>query len=301
MEQQKEYIIPIQTETDEIPNTLHTSLTTLTINEPIVLNQETSTDTDSDTQQKCAPATVNKKLISIPIRHIPPHNVPERIILCLDTCADPEFTAFKLGDGSKYAPLYMLKRTIELFVQNKNYIDPRHEFALLGLDGKSVKWIQDFTNNPRDIINALSDITQCEQDDEFDLSILLDSVWQSVHVPKPTKNPSVPPQYVVRLILLYSRSYCTPVVKRDFKELLSNPYFTIDVLMTHEELMLDNKCQEIFDSLLQMDEKGYSYNFAVGRNPTKLHDAMAKLLAHPLERPPQLQASYKAPVIDKDE
>lgn len=54
-----------------------------------------------------------------------------------------------------------------------------------------------------------------------------------------------------------------------------------------------NLLQEIFDRLCDFDEKGMSYIFEAARNPTRLYDQMAKLLAHPLQRPLQSEIAYR--------
>ena len=44
--------------------------------------------------------------------------------------------------------------------------------------------------------------------------------------------------------------------------------------------------------LCELDEDGLSYIYEVSKNPTKLYDSMSQLLPHPLQRPPQKDASY---------
>lgn len=51
--------------------------------------------------------------------------------------------------------------------------------------------------------------------------------------------------------------------------------------------------QAIFDAICDLDEQQFYYVFEVQKNPTKLYDGMAQLLAHPLQRPLQRDASYK--------
>ena len=51
--------------------------------------------------------------------------------------------------------------------------------------------------------------------------------------------------------------------------------------------------QEVFDSVCDLDIKGQSYILGASRNPTKVYDSMAQLLAHPLQRPVQNEAAYK--------
>lgn len=48
----------------------------------------------------------------------------------------------------------------------------------------------------------------------------------------------------------------------------------------------------MFDEICVIDDKGLSYVFEVSRNPTKLYDCMAQLLAHPLQRPLQKDVNY---------
>lgn len=269
-------------------NDVQDNLNTLTLNESSQEETDIKMTNTNDKTEEIIPT----KTISAPVRVLPCRNIPEKIIICLDTCTDTEYTPFKIGDGTTFAPLYMLKRIIDIFVQNKNFIDTRHEFALLKLDSTDVKWIKDFTNNPSDIINSLKDISECEpNEEEFKLSHILDTIWENVNIPKPNNDLTILPPYVVRLILLYNRSNSSPIITENYEEILKNPYFTIDVILTHEEKPAE-KYHEIFNNLQKLDDKGYSYKFEVGRNVTMLHDCMAKLLSHPLQRPTQTIASY---------
>lgn len=67
----------------------------------------------------------------------------------------------------------------------------------------------------------------------------------------------------------------------------------MDALYVHEPPSEENKCEEIFNSICDLDEKGLSYIFEAARNPTKLYDQMAQLLAHPLQRPVQRDVAYR--------
>ena len=51
--------------------------------------------------------------------------------------------------------------------------------------------------------------------------------------------------------------------------------------------------QEVFDSVCDLDTSGLSYIHGASRNPTKLFDFMAQLLAHPLQRPLQEETAYR--------
>lgn len=232
----------------------------------------------------------------IPNRNVPAVNVRERIILCIDLSEDPNYTPFKLGDGTKYAPLYMIKRVTEIFINSKNLINKNHEFALVVLQSDTVAWLRDFTNDPRDIISVLEDMSETQQGDTFDLSALFDVIYDHVCLPNVSEPNATPPPFVVRVVLLYSRSHCVPKFvhgQESFNLLLSSDYFTVDILYIHEDPSEANKCEEIFSVLDDLDDRGFSYVLDVPRNATKLHDNMAKLLGHPLQRPVQKVAHYK--------
>jgi hypothetical protein len=232
----------------------------------------------------------------IPNRNVPAVNIPEKIILCIDLTEEPNCTLFKLGDGSKYAPLYMIKRVAEIFINSKNLINKNHEFALVVLQSDTVAWLRDFTNDPCDIISVLEDMSETQQGDTFDLSAMFDVICDHVSLPKVSEPNATPPPFVVRVILLYSRSYCVPKFihgQESFSLLLSSDYFTLDILYIHEDPSEANKCEEIFSVLDDLDDRGFSYVLDVPRNTTKLHDNMAKLLGHPLQRPIQKVAYYK--------
>jgi len=77
--------------------------------------------------------------------------------------------------------------------------------------------------------------------------------------------------------------------------LMGNNFFFLDLIYVHEPINEEIKdtCQSIFNGLCSELSLPSSYVFNVGRNPTRLHDSMAKLLAHPLQRPNQEDAEYK--------
>jgi len=50
--------------------------------------------------------------------------------------------------------------------------------------------------------------------------------------------------------------------------------------------------QSIFQQLCNLDVKGNSYILEASKNPTKVFDCIAQLLAHPLQRPLQQHINY---------
>lgn len=59
--------------------------------------------------------------------------------------------------------------------------------------------------------------------------------------------------------------------------------------------------QDIYTSFCNLDSKGMCYSFEVSLSgpALELHNCMAKLLSHPLQRPSQSQASYS--LLEDDE
>lgn len=276
---------------DNSPSSSTSSLATSSQNDELGKNGNCPEETVSNDSE-----AVSEEVQKVPNRNIPAINVPEKIILCIDISEEPNYTPFKLGDGNKYAPLYMIKRVTDIFIHSKNSINKSHEFALVVLQSDTAAWLRDFTNDPSEIISVLEDLSETQQGDTFDLSTLFDVISDHVSLPQVSEPNATPPPYAVRVVLLYSRSHCVPKFVRGQEShslLLSSDYFTLDILYIHEEPSETNKCEEIFNALDDLDDRGFSYVLDVPRNTTKLHDNMAKLLGHPLQRPVQKVAYYK--------
>ncbi|RVE44010.1 hypothetical protein evm_011308 [Chilo suppressalis] len=229
--------------------------------------------------------------------NIPNVNIPERIIICLDLCYDDNNTLYRLGDGSTFTPLNMLKRILDFFLHSKNAINKKTEYALLLLKDTEACCVQNFTNNIKDIVNVIDYLNAEESTTEnYDFKKVFQVLKEKVDIPEFRQGECImPPPYVVRMIVLYGRSVCLPLIPQDdvyFNFLKKQLYFFIDILLTHEEDCALYKCEEIYDALQDLDN-GYSYVFEVSSNATKIHDCIAKLLAHPLQRPLQKNTDYK--------
>ncbi|XP_046963091.1 BRISC and BRCA1-A complex member 1-like isoform X2 [Vanessa cardui] len=228
--------------------------------------------------------------------NLPNVNVPEKIIICLDVCYDDPSSLFRLGDGTTYTSINMLKRVLDFFIHSKNAINKRTEFALVVLKDTVPYFVQNFTNNLKDILSAIDYVNAEESKSEsFDFQKLFEILKQEVEIPDYKQSDCIiPPPYVVRMIVLFARSNCIPVISQEdpyFNFLKKQLYFYIDILLAHEEDCALYKCAEVYDSLQDLDN-GYSYVFEVSKNATKIHDCIAKLLAHPLQRPLQKNTDY---------
>ncbi|RZC38149.1 hypothetical protein BDFB_006277 [Asbolus verrucosus] len=228
-------------------------------------------------------------------RSLPLCNSKEKIIIVVDIAEDENFTSFKLNNNS-HKPLHMMKHAIELFLNSKYLINQKHEYALVILNENNAIWLSEFTNNISDVISALQNIGSCNAEDIFDLNTLFDIILENVEIPGECdlEEMLIPPPYVVRTVLFYGRSYTVPKLRKtkDIQKLLESPYYTFDVLMTHEPVDIDNNCNKIFKILQNLDRKGFAYFFPVSRDVKTLYDSVGKLLAHPLQRPIQKLANY---------
>lgn len=228
--------------------------------------------------------------------NVPNVNVPEKIILCLDICHNNFKSMYHFSDGTSFSPINMMKRVLDFFVHSKNAINKRTEFALVLLKESEACWMQNFTSNLKEIINAIDHINPEECNAEtFDLTKLFEAIKEKVDIPEYKDGECIqPPPHVVRMIVLYGRSNCVPVIPQDdpyLNFLKRQLYFYMDILLAHEEDCPQYKCVEIYDALQDLDN-GYSYVYEVLRNATKIHDSIAKLLAHPLQRPLQKNTDY---------
>ncbi|CAK1545907.1 unnamed protein product [Leptosia nina] len=228
--------------------------------------------------------------------NLPNVNVPERIIICLDVCCDNQNSMYRLGDGTTFSPINMLKRVLDFFIHSKHAINKETQFALVLLKETDAYLAHTFTNNVKDIINTIDyvHIEECESDN-FDFKHVFDIIKREVEIPEYKQTQCmIPPPYVVRMIVLYSRSNCVPLILQEdpyLNFLKMQMYFYIDLLFAHEEECNLFKCEEIYDTLQDLDN-GYSYVFEVSRNAAKIHECIAKLLAHPLQRLLQKNTDY---------
>ncbi|XP_046403819.1 BRISC and BRCA1-A complex member 1-like isoform X2 [Ischnura elegans] len=218
------------------------------------------------------------------MERLPSVNVPEKIILCFDLSEDQFYLSTKFNEVNDLSTLNVIKQAIEMFIHSKHMIDKRHEFALVVVHKKAV-WLQDFTNKPKDILAVLSELTETPPCDSFCLSSLFDVIKENVTLPC-TENPFiVPPPYVIRPIIVYSRCECVPKFtdgQESFHALMSSKYFGFDYIVIHESLSPES--DEIANIFSEMCTKPWSLKFIVSRSATKVLDSMAKLLSHPLQR-----------------
>ncbi|XP_043474651.1 BRISC and BRCA1-A complex member 1-like [Leptopilina heterotoma] len=218
--------------------------------------------------------------------NIKPINMPEKIIFIIDATIEQQATQFELGRGDRFPPLFMIKRIVEIFINIKSSINRHHEYSLFILNGNTIHRVNGFTNNTIDFLHLIDDIEEFPEDSpSFDLSNLFNCVDDAF---KTSVN------CVTRVILIYCRSHAVPKfsIRTSFEGLMKKQHFFLDILYIHEHPSEQNKCDTIYASLNALDVKSSAYIFEVGRNATRLHDHMVKLVAHPFQRPLQRDAHY---------
>lgn len=235
---------------------------------------------------------------------VPRVNCPEKVIICLDLSEEMSSQKLESFNGSKTNALNISQKMIEMFVRTKHKIDKRHEFALVVVNDDAL-WLSGFTSDPRELCSCLYDLETnvCET---FNLEDLLNVIRQKIDLPLMENVQTIPPPYVVRTLLIYSRHagqlQFNP--SEAVSKMLQSPYFFFDVVYLHngaEDQGDESSWRDIYTSFCNLDSKGMCYRFEVSLSgpAIELHNCMAKLLSHPLQRPFQSHASYS--LLDGDE
>ncbi|TRZ01427.1 hypothetical protein DNTS_015163 [Danionella cerebrum] len=236
-----------------------------------------------------AMASAVKERVKPPQSSMPPHmhtaaelhlraprvNCPEKVIICLDLSEEMSLQKLESFNGSKTNALNISQKMIEMFVRTKHRIDKRHEFALVVVNDDAM-WLSGFTSDPRELCSCLYDLETnvCES---FNLEDLLNVILQKIELPQMENIQTIPPPFVVRTLLVFSRHAGM---------LQFNP---------------SDAVKDVYANFCELDSKGMCYRFEVSLcGPAiELHNCMAKLLCHPLQRPFQSHASYS--LLEDDE
>jgi len=209
-----------------------------------------------------------------------PHR-KERIIFCIDLNQEMENTVLK---GKIEGPrIEWLKTLLCRFFQMKNFIDPRHEFAIICLTDVAV-WYMDFTNDYPKFMKFVRDLTTIQENwPSFDVESLF-KLLEERNL-KPTGS-----DHLLRIIFIYGRSSVIPSVNKSelVKSYLQDPNFAFDALYLHEKSSPENKIQQVYNEIVSMElEEQNFYFYETSKSSKRLTSAMFQLLAQPGQRPMQ--------------
>ncbi|XP_008545482.1 BRISC and BRCA1-A complex member 1 [Microplitis demolitor] len=225
---------------------------------------------------------------------VPVINVPEKILFIIDTTKEATITPYEFESGKTIPPLKLIKRAVEMFIHAKSTINRSHEFAIMTLSAESPSWLCDFTNNIKQVINVLNSITDSPLGDEdqhiCDLTQCFGMALDKIDL---QQHPTIP-TYVTRVIFIYGRSQIITSISDPvcFDLLVKHPHFFLDALFVHEPPSDDDDCEKIYGELQRFDTKENSFILEVGRVSAALFSSMARLVAHPLQRPKQNETDY---------
>ncbi|KAH0503925.1 BRISC and BRCA1-A complex member 1 [Microtus ochrogaster] len=146
-------------------------------------------------------------------------NCPEKVIICLDLSEEMSVPKLESFNGSRTNALNVSQKMVEMFVRTKHKIDKSHEFALVVVNDDPA-WLSGLTSDPRELCSCLYD---------------LETAQQKTELPVTENVQTIPPPYVVRTILVYSRPPCQSQfsLTEPMKKMLQCPYFFFDIVCIH--------------------------------------------------------------------
>ncbi|XP_029939691.1 BRISC and BRCA1-A complex member 1-like [Salarias fasciatus] len=223
-------------------------------------------------------------------------NCPEKVIICLDLSEEMSLPKLESFNGSQTNALNISQKMIEMFVRTKHDVDKRHEFALVVINDDAL-WLSGFTSDPRELCSCLYDLETnvCES---FNLEDLLNVIRQKIELPVLENVQTDSPPYVVRTVLIYSRrvGQLQFTLSEAVNKMLQSPYFYFDLIYLHNGEELEDGTNWVMNYMafckLAIKEMCYCYEASLNGPVAKLYNCMAKLLAHPLQRPSQKKASH---------
>lgn len=232
----------------------------------------------------------------------------EKIVLCIDH-SDPMSDLVDL-EGSKDAVFNAVTSAVKHFLLSKYFISSSHEYSLI-LVNEDVQLMTEMNSQSNEIIQMLRDvwnsktidlpekeINSAKNDDFFDISLLFKQLETFVKFPSNNFDSTESVPFVVRVIFVYGRSNCPVQLKNSqiFQNLISNPHFFFDALYIHETSSEDNKVEEVYKSLCDLDieEKSYILETDLSSGLIGIFNCFTKLLGHPLQRqPPNFHVDYE--------
>ncbi|XP_039253199.2 BRISC and BRCA1-A complex member 1-like [Styela clava] len=238
---------------------------------------------------------------------LPKVNCPEKIFICVDHSEEMFQNKFQTQSVNQTSVYKTLTSAIKQFVCTKSFLNKKHQFSLVMLN-EDTQLITDFSSDYEALLYMLNDIgeslvqdkTMSQQNNEtlFDLSNMFNVIKQHAGLPRMNMKQAakVPPPYVIRVVFIYGRSNSRPKFldgSKNFTLLNNSPFFFIDCVYIHQKSTDSNNIESIFSDICALDKRGTShvYEVCTDSNMACLYNVFAKLLAHPLQRPKQMEDS----------
>uniref|UniRef100_A0A1B6MSZ8 BRISC and BRCA1-A complex member 1 n=1 Tax=Graphocephala atropunctata TaxID=36148 RepID=A0A1B6MSZ8_9HEMI len=258
------------------------------------LSQDLFEDNSSSKDEEQLPTVGQGKRINFkPVQTAPNVAVQEKIVICIDTSHDKglgySFVNIQTGEPEP-SPCAVRNAAIKLFITNKHMIASNTEFAIATVEEGRFEWLSNLTSDSQSLMNILSklgcDEKEAKENAELDITPVFSNVLNIKTPPDQTKVRIMPPNFVIRVVLVYSNSYVEPKVNftdTSYIKFITSPSCVLDVLYLHERQSDFNNVESIFKSLGKIVSPS-SYIFESSRNVMKISHTMAKLLAHPYQR-----------------
>lgn len=219
---------------------------------------------------------------------IPSVAVSEKIVICIDTSKDMSvgYTC-TLSNQNIIDASAIMNEALRVFITNKLAIAKDTSFALVSIKPGDVELISTFTSDVTSLVKSLSEMkggTNEEVTPDYDLTGM-SAMFSSIDKPENVKSKTIPPEYIVRVILVYNNSYSIPSFKEvdKFRASYLNSSCIFDVVHLHEAQSDFNRVEKIYEQFSKVISPT-SYFLECSRNVTSVFNIFAKLLAHPYQR-----------------
>lgn len=219
---------------------------------------------------------------------IPCVAVPEKIVICIDTSKDMAvgYTC-TLSNQNITESSAVMYEALRVFIINKLAIAKETTFALVSIKPGSAVLIANFTSDVTNLVKLLSEMkggTIEEVVPDYDLTPISE-MFHSIDKPENPKSNLIPPEFLVRVILIYNNSYSIP--RFDEVDKFCSTYLSstciFDVVYLHEPQSDFNRVEKIYEQFSKVISP-LSYLVECSRNVTTVFNIFAKLLAHPYQR-----------------
>lgn len=244
------------------------------------LFEDDDSDSNIDEQENKLVQLQNK------LQLLPAVAVPEKIVFCIDRTVDMA-GGYLFEDSQQPPDTHSIRdEAIRVFITNKLSIARDTEFALISLMPGKAELVSSLSSNIEQFLSSLAGLKNVPVGklSEYDITPMFNIVNNVIDMPQEPKTTVIPPNYIVRLILIYGNSFSEPnvnIASEFYKKFIFSPFCFLDIFYLHDKL--SDNVEQIFKYFVKItSEKSYLLENA--RNVTTLFNKMSKLLAHPCQR-----------------